>query len=128
MCLLCFAFPAVAQGDISFVGKDSIGIDISFQIGAVRTQEALDDNVTAIGGRVGYHLGSIFFLDGEILHQPETKQKIYDLDSGVGSYGLGNQKTIILGGIRLGNVFDDKIGVFFKREPARLGLMPSKRA
>ena len=98
-CFLCFTTLAVA-------GDDIIGIDASFQFGGVRTS-SLDDGIIGFGGRAGYYLGSIVFLDGEIFHEPEKLK-------------AAAKKTIVLGGLRLGTVFDDTIGVFGK---ARFGTI-----
>ena len=108
LCLLCFAFPAVAQGDVTFLGGDNIGLDVSFQFGGVRTQDALGTSVIGIGGRVGYYLGSIVFIDAGFLHEPVSFQ------------GFDTAKTAVLGGFRVGTIFDDWIGVFAK---ARVGAL-----
>ena len=108
LCLMCFTFPAFAQGDVTFVGNDNIGLDIAFQLGAVRTQEGLGCGTIGIGGRVGYYLGSIVFIDGGFLHEPINFQ------------GITTSKTAVLGGVRLGTIFDDWIGVFAK---ARAGML-----
>ena len=102
LCLFCFTLPAFAQGDVTFVGRDNIGVDVSFQFGGARTQMALGDSVAGIGGRVGYYLGSIVFLDAEVLHEPDSFKEGWD------------KKTIALGGFRFGTIFDDWIGVFAK--------------
>ena len=103
LCLLCFTFPAFARGDVSFVGRDDIGLDLSFQfLGAIRTQDALGTGVIGIGGRAGYYLGSIVFIDAGFLHEPVSFQ------------GFAQSRTVVLGGFRFGTIFDDWIGVFAK--------------
>jgi len=114
LCLFCFIFPVFAQGDITFVGNDNIGMDVTFQFGGVRTQEALGNGVIGIGGRVGYYLGSIVFIDVGFLHEPVTFK----------GWGQGSpaSKTAVLGGVRLGTIFDDWIGVFAKARAGALQL------
>jgi hypothetical protein len=103
LCFFCFAFPAFAQGDVTFVGDDDIGLDLSFQFVATRSgPDAYNEAVLGVGGRVGYYLGSIVFLDVEALHQPSSFSENW------------NKKTIVLGGFRFGTIFDDWIGVFAK--------------
>jgi len=102
LCLFCFVFPAFAQGDVTFVGSGNIGMDVSFQFGGTSTQTTLGDSVKSIGGRAGYYLGSVVFLDAEALHEPDSFNEGW------------NKKTIVLGGFRFGTIFDDGIGVFAK--------------
>jgi len=112
LCTFCFALPAFAQGDVSFVGSDIIGMDVSFQLSAVKTPIGIYNGTGGIGGRVGYYLGSIVFLDGEILQK--FSGCIVELCS--------NEKMTILGGVRLGTIFDDWIGVFAKARAGAYGF------
>jgi len=98
---LCFAFPAFAQGNGTFIDNDIIGVDVAFQIGGTHKSSLHAHNMTGIGGRVGYRLGSIIFLDGEILHEPKGLR-------------ASDEQTVVLGGIRLGTIFDDTVGIFAK--------------
>ena len=68
---LCFTLPAFSQGDVTFAGDDIIGVDVAFQIGGTHRSSLHGYNMAGIGGRIGYHLGSIVFLDGGILHEPK---------------------------------------------------------
>ena len=104
--------PAFAQGDVSFVGSDIIGMDVSFQIGSIKTPIGIYNGTGVIGGRVGYYLGSIVFLDGEIL------QKF----AGCIAEPCYNEKMTILGGVRLGTIFDDWVGVFAKARAGAYGF------
>ena len=74
--LSCLTLPAFPQGEVSFADDDIIGVDVAFQIGGTKAHSAQSllggRNIVGIGGRVGYHLGSIVFLDGEILHEPKA--------------------------------------------------------
>ena len=111
--LSCFTLPEFAQGEISFAGEDIIGVDVAFQIGGTKAHSAQSPlggrNIAGIGGRVGYHLGSIVFLDGEILHEPEALR-------------AEEEKTVVLGGVRLGTIFDDTIGIFAKTRVGALRI------
>jgi len=101
LCLLCFTLPAFAQGNGTFVGDDIIGVDVAFQIGGTYKSSLNGHNMAGIGGRVGYHIGSIIFLDGEILHEPKGLR-------------ASDEQTVVLGGVRLGTIFDDTVGIFAK--------------
>jgi len=107
LCFLCFTIPVFAQNEVSFVGDDRIGIDVSFQLGGAATQSELQSGTFGLGGRVGYHLGSIVFLDAGILFEPNGWQKHNSPDR-------RDDRAVILGGVRFGTIFDDKIGVFAK--------------
>jgi len=112
-CLLCFTFPVFAQGDITFMRDDIIGIDMSVQLGATRTSsDVLNCGVLGVGARTGYYLGSIVFLDGEILHEPGKFSE------------CGTKKTAVLGGFRFGTIFDNKYGIFAKARAGALWLNP----
>jgi len=102
LCFFCFTFPVFAQGDASFTSNDIIGLDVSFQIGAIRTPEEFGSSMVGFGVRGGYYLGSIVFIDGEIFHEP--KNLLVE----------GRSRTMALGGLRVGTIFDDMIGVFAK--------------
>jgi hypothetical protein len=122
LCFLFLSVPAFAQGDVTFVGKDNIGLDVAFQLGAIGSgQDANEltvlDGIGGIGGRVGYYLGSFVFLDGEVLHK----------FSGCLFEPCSNEKPTILGGIRLGTVFDDWIGVFAKARAGAFGFNSENR-
>ena len=112
LCFFCFAFPVFAQGDVTFVGDDDIGLDVSFQFGAVRAKTGVYDGVTVVGGRVGYYLGSIVFLDGAVYHK---------FNGGL-TEPYNNEKMAVLGGVRLGTIFDDWIGVFAKARAGTFGV------
>jgi len=112
LCLLCFTFPAFAQGDVSFVGRDNIGMDVSFQLNTVTIPTGAFRGLGGIGGRVGYYLGSFVFLDGEILQQ----------FTGCLVEICNNEKVTILGGARFGTIFDDSIGVFAKARVGAFGF------
>ena len=113
LCLLFFTFPAFAQGDVTFIGSDNIGMDVSFQFSAIKRPEMIFfSGIGGIGGRVGYYLGSGVFLDGEILHQfTGGLTEPYD-----------NEKMTALGGVRFGTIFDDWIGVFAKARVGAFGF------
>ena len=119
LCLFCFTFPVFSQGDVTFVGRDNIGMDVSFQFGVIKfdnVERAPDiwayNGAGFIGGRVGYYLGSIVFLDTEVI------QKF----CGCIAEPCFNEKTTILGGVRLGTIFDDAIGVFAKARAGAFGF------
>jgi hypothetical protein len=125
LCFLSFAFPAFAQSDVAFIGDDRIGMDISFQFGNVDTKTVLGDGIGGIGGRVGYYLGYNVFLDGEIFYQPEGLFGLF------GDHGIS--KTIVFGGMRIGTIFNNTIGVFAKTRTGTIrlnaktyGLVPEK--
>jgi len=105
LCFLCFTLPAFAQGDVTFTSDDAIGLDVSFQIGGIRTPEALS-GMFGFGARAGYYLGSIVFLDGEILYKPNGWEEH--------NSHIPTDQMIILGGGRFEIISDDMIGIFAK--------------
>jgi hypothetical protein len=64
------------------------------------TRDSLGEKGLGVGGRFGYRLLPLFFLDGEAVHFPEDPS---------GNYG----ETLGLAGIRIGKQYDN-FGVFAK--------------
>jgi len=110
LCLFCFIIPAFAQQDITFTSDNIIGVDVSLQIATIRKSNRLNQGIIGIGGRAGYYLGSVIFLDGEIFHEPEKLVEGY------------SKKTSVLGGFRFGSIIDDELGVFVKVRAGALML------
>jgi len=110
--LFCFTFQTFAQSNVTFIGGDNVGLDVSLQFGGVETKIGSYGGVSGIGGRVGYYLGSIVFLDGEIFQQ---------FAGSLVENRWQNEKTTILGGVRLGTIFDG-IGVFAKARAGAFGF------
>jgi hypothetical protein len=90
----------------AYAKDDIIGIDGSFQLGIFDLNNSVSEKPIGLGGRVGYYLSSIFFLDAEMMHFPQNPS---------GNFG----ETLVLGGLRVGTIFD-RIGVYAK---ARSGMI-----
>jgi len=90
--------------------ENNYRFDGSFQIGVLNLKGSVGESTIGVGGRFGYHLASILFLDADTLHLPKDPS---------GYYG----ETLILGGIRAGQRFEE-FGIFAK---ARTGIINFNR-
>jgi hypothetical protein len=91
---------------IAYAGEPSLKYDASFQISVLDMREHLGEKALGVGGRFGYRLSSMMYLDGEIHYFPEDPS---------GNFG----QILSLGGIRVGKEYES-IGIFAK---ARAGTI-----
>jgi len=80
--------------------EDIPKFDVSFQVSFLNLNASLGEYPVGIGGRFGYRLSSLLYLDSEVLHFPENPS---------GNFG----ETLVLGGIRSGIEFYS-VGIFGK--------------
>jgi hypothetical protein len=88
-------------GNIVYAQNEEIPkFDVSFQVSFLNMNASLGEYPLGIGGRFGYRLSPLLYLDGEALHFPENPS---------GNFG----ETLVLGGIRSGLEFYS-MGIFGK--------------